>query len=123
MAKPLRYQETSEEIIINMDEELFAMKKNGMIMIIGGVVFLIIMNIFIGGNLGGVLGSILQLVVSVLGLLIIGMGGWFLYSLNNRLDQTENWIRERYEKQARKKGKSLVITYNPEGQQFYTRQG
>ena len=99
MAKPLRYQETSEEIILNMDEELFKMKKGNLLNLILGLLCL----------------------WTCVGFFVAGISGWILYSLSNRIPETEIWLKEKYEKQARKKGKRLVITYNSEGQQFYQR--
>ncbi len=100
MAKPLRYQETSEEIILNMDEELFKMKKDYVLpLIIGLLTFW-----------------------TCVGCLVAGFSGWFLYNVNRRPAKTEIWLKKKYEEQASKKGKRLVITYNPEGQQFYPRQ-
>ena len=100
MARPLRYQETSQEIIVNMDEELFKIKKDFKIPLIIGVFTF----------------------WTIIGCLIAGMSTWFLYNVNNRIEKMEIWIKEKYEKEALKKGKRLVITYNPEGQQFYPRQ-
>ena len=99
MEKPLWYQETSEEIILNMDEALFKMKKDYLLpLIIGLLTFW-----------------------TCVGCFIAGISGWILYSLSNRIAETEIWLKKKYEEQARKKGKRLVITYNPEGQQFYQR--
>ena len=99
MSKPLRYQENAEEIILNMDEELFKMKRDYAIVLVIGLV----------------------LFWTIVALVIVALSAWVLYSLYYRLEKMEIWLREKYEKQARKKGKRLVITYNPKGQQFYPR--
>ncbi len=99
MSKPLRYQENSEEIILNMDEELFKMKRDYAIILVFALV----------------------LFWTIVALFIVALSAWILYSLYYRLEKMEIWLREKYEKEARKKGKRLVITYNPKGQQFYPR--
>ncbi len=100
MAKPLRYQETSEEIILNMDEELFKMKKDYWLPFIIGVLTF----------------------WTCVGCIVAFYSVWFLANVRYRPAETEIWLKKKYEEEARKKGKRLVITYNPEGQQFYTRQ-
>ena len=101
MAKPaLRFRETQDELILNIDEELQNYKNMSMLSIIVGCCLLFIM---------------------LIGLIPIAIGAYRLSQLNNRPEEIEYDIRRRAEEKARRKGKRLRITYNPEGQQFYRR--
>ncbi len=108
MEKPLRHQETAEEFIVNMDEELFDYKKKLYISLVVGIILIF----FIFGGIPG-------MIITVIGLFLASISGTMLYIMNYRHVHMENWVRKKYERQAQKKGKRLVITYNPEGQQFY----
>ncbi|MFX1284246.1 MAG: zinc ribbon domain-containing protein [Promethearchaeota archaeon] len=101
MAKPaLRLKETPDELILNMDEELFNYKKMSMLAIVVGVCLLCIY---------------------LIGLIPIAIGVYRINQLNNRPEEVEYDIRRRAEQKSARRGKRLTIIYNPEGQQFYRR--
>ncbi|MFX1517527.1 MAG: zinc-ribbon domain-containing protein, partial [Promethearchaeota archaeon] len=93
---------TQDELILNMDEELFNYKKMAIVSILVGVFLLCI---------------------AFIGIIPIAIGVYRLSQLNSRPQEVEYDIRRRFEQKARAKGKRVVITYNPERRQFYSRQG
>lgn len=89
------YQETDEEIIVDIEKECERLKKNGIYLIIGGVILAI---------------AIIGIVFIILGILLITQD-------NVKRFKT---LKKYYDKKARKSGKRVVYTkMPPEVEEYY----
>lgn len=93
---------TEDKIIINPDVLLAGEKRATKVLIGVGAILL-----FMAG----------------IGIIPIIAGAVRHHIIKNKPQDVERKFIEKYRKKATRKGKELVIVYNPEGEQFYDRKG